>query len=100
MPKEFSSPPVVLAKMPLRKCDVIELLSTDTSDSNDLIASIESTLRVLSPIIPVPHADSKGELRVCHKTVSEFLSSQDSSEAALKDVVLHWNLDQRTEEVE
>ncbi len=86
---------VVLAKVPLRKCDLVELLSTDTSDSEDVLASIESTLRVLSPIIPFPHADSDDELRVFHKTVSDFLLSYDGSAAAMKDVVQGWNLDQQ-----
>ncbi len=81
--------------MPLRKCDLVELLSTDSSDLNDVLASIESILRVLVPIIPVPNADSEGQLRVCHKTVSDFLLSYDNSAAAMEDIVHDWNLDRR-----
>ncbi len=85
---------IVLAKVPLRKCDIVELLSTDTSHSSNIIASVESTLRVLSPIIPVLKAESD-ELRVCHKTVSDFLLSEDNSAAAMKEIVHDWNLDRR-----
>ncbi len=84
---------VVLAKEPLRKCDLVELLSTNTSDSSDVLETIESTLWELSPIIPV--SDANDELRVCHKTVSDFLLSHDRSVAAMKRVVESWNSDHR-----
>ncbi len=84
---------VVLAKEPLRKCDLVELLSTDTSDPRGVLESIESTLWELSPIIPV--SDANDELRVCHKTVSDFLLSHDRGVAAMKRVVESWNSDHR-----
>ncbi len=76
---------VVLAKEPLRKSDLIELLLTDTCDS----VSVEFTLRELSPIIPIP-AGVNQRLRVCHKTVSDFLLSHERSAAAMKYVVQIW----------
>ncbi len=76
---------VVLAIEPLRKIGFIELLSTDMCDSG----SIESTLRELSPIISVSHVNHK--LRVCHKTVSDFVLSQERSTAAMEYVVQNWN---------
>lgn len=76
---------IVFAKEPLRKRDLVDLLSTDTSDSGDILASIEATLWELSPIIHFANADD--ELRVCHKTVIDFLSSHERSLAALEGVV-------------
>ncbi len=80
---------IMLAKESLRKCDLLELLSSDTSDSIDLLASIESTLRELSPIVPISD-DANHKLRVCHKTVSDFFLSHDRSSAALKSIVKNW----------
>ncbi len=77
---------VVLAKEPLRTCDLVDLLSTNTSDRNDLVMSIESTFLELSPIIPISD-DGNDTLRVFHKTVSDFLLSHDRSYAALKSIV-------------
>ncbi len=81
---------VVLAKDRLRIGDLVELLSTGaSSDANDVLASIEPTLRKFSVIIPISD-DANDELRVSHKTFSDFLLSQDRSLAALKSVVHGW----------
>ncbi len=72
---------VLLAKGPLRKSDLVTLLSTDTWNSSIMI---ESTLRGLSPIIISASMDNADdELRFCHKTVSDFLSSRKRSPAAM-----------------
>ncbi len=74
---------VVLAKEPLRICDLAGLLSTSTSDPDELLTSIKSTLEELSPIIPVSRgADNR--LRVFHKTVSDFFLSHERSFAAFE----------------
>ncbi len=75
---------VMLAKAPLLKSDLTELLSTDPRDARSIRASIELTIEQLSPII-------NDELRVCHKTVSDFLLSRDSSAAAMEFVIENWN---------
>ncbi len=80
---------VVLAKEPLRWSDLIQLLSTDTQYSSDIRELVDSTLRVLRPIIPVSDVD--GELRVCHKSVSDFLLSRGRSVDAMDFVVRRWN---------
>ncbi len=60
---------IMLVKEPLRICDLVEVLSTETSNSSeDILASIKSTLKALSPIIPLTdHANDKLLVRVCHK---------------------------------
>lgn len=65
---------VLLAKEPLRKSDVIELLSTAEWDSSIMT---QITLGLLSPII-------NDKLRVRHKTVSDFLLSHERSSTAMK----------------
>ncbi len=80
---------VVLAKEPLRKSDLSRFLSTDTRYSGDIPELIESTLWVLRPIIPIPDTDC--ELRVCHKSVSDFLLSRARSADAMEFVVQKWN---------
>ncbi len=77
---------VVLAIEPLRMRDLADLLSTDKSDSSDVLASVESTLRELGPIIPTSD-DANDRLRVFHKTVSDFFSSHNRSLAAMRSVV-------------
>ncbi len=72
---------IMLVKEPLRICDLVEVLSTDTPNSSeDIVASIKSTLKELSPIIPLTdHANDKLLVRVCHKTVSDFFLSRERS---------------------
>ncbi len=73
---------ILLAKEPLRESDLVALLSTDTWNPAIMI---ESTLRELSPIISVTNTND--QLRVCHKTVSDFLLSEIRSLPALGSVV-------------
>lgn len=77
---------VVLAKEPLQMSSLVELLGTDDA-CGDIRQPIESTLRALSSIIPVFNDD----IRVCHKTVSDFLLSRGRSEAAMTAVMDNWN---------
>ncbi|KLO08317.1 WD40 repeat-like protein [Schizopora paradoxa] len=67
---------VLLAKEPLRQRDLVELMSTDEWDSYN---SVTSTLLSLKAIIPA----SDGQLRTCHKSVSDFMLSTERSSAAL-----------------
>lgn len=82
---------IVLAKEPLRKSDLVELLSANTSKPVD-IQSVNSTLQELSSIIPFSD-DASDTLRVCHKTVSDFFVDRDRSEKALRTVVERWKPD-------
>ncbi|KLO07241.1 hypothetical protein SCHPADRAFT_657824 [Schizopora paradoxa] len=74
---------VVLAKEPLRKNDLVEFLSPIS------LYSIESTLRALSPVIPAGISDDANErLRVCHKTVADFVLSYQRGLAAFRHLKL------------
>ncbi|KLO05511.1 hypothetical protein SCHPADRAFT_723450 [Schizopora paradoxa] len=59
---------ILLAKEPLRKEDLVELMTTDEFDSHN---TVTSTLLSLKSVIPAPD----GQLRLCHKSISDFLLS-------------------------
>lgn len=67
---------ILLAKEPLQKEDLVELTSTVEWDSHN---TVTSTLLSLKSIIP----SSVGQLRLCHKSVSDFLLSKERSSTAL-----------------
>lgn len=67
---------VLLAKEPLQKEDLVELLSTAECNSHNTVAS---TLLSLKSIIPA----SDGQLRTCHKSISDFMLSAERSSTAL-----------------
>lgn len=89
---------VVLAKERLRKNDVVDILSAGSGDLNpdEMRESMESTLRELGPMIP---SSADQELRICHKSVLEFLSSYERCSAAMKTVVEGWNRDMPDQQV-
>ncbi len=82
---------VVLAKEPLRISDLVEFLSANASESTgiDIVASIESTLWELSPIIPVAD-DATTSYESATRQFTDFFLSHDRSAAALSIVVKNW----------
>ncbi len=73
---------VLLAKEPLRRTDLVALLSTDEWDSS---RTIDSALKWLSPIIFV--TDTSDQVRLCHKTASDLLSSYERSRKVMEHFV-------------
>ncbi|KLO08319.1 WD40 repeat-like protein [Schizopora paradoxa] len=75
---------IVLAKEPLHKNSLFSLLPSFSDEVKD------STLRALSPIISanISEDSDDGTLRVCHKTVSDFVLDRQRSLDALKHLKL------------
>jgi len=75
---------MVLAKDPLRTSDLVELLSSTDSFTDETRRSVENVVEELSSIIPV---DDNQILRIPHKSFSDFLLDHDRSSAAMKRLV-------------
>ncbi len=71
---------IVLAKDPLRKSDIVELLSSKDSSVDETRRSVESAVDQLSCIISV---DDDDLLRIPHKSFTDFLLDYDRSLAAV-----------------
>ncbi len=75
---------IVVAKDPLRKSDLIELLSSNDASAEETSQSVENAVDQLSCIISV---DDKQMVRIPHKSFTDFLFDQDRSSAAMRHVL-------------
>ncbi len=75
---------IVLAKDPLRKSDLIELLSSNDASAEDTSQSVENAVDQLSCVISV---NDNQLLRIPHKSFSDFLLNHDRSLAAMRHVL-------------
>ncbi len=75
---------IVLAKDPLCKRDLVELLSSNDASAEKTLQSVENAVDQLSCIISV---DDSQLLRIPHKSFSDFLFDHDRSLAAMRQVL-------------